>query len=749
MPRFSGETFCSVYRTLRVDHLLSGELDYELLLRNIAIADDESRCKRRRRLREILKQEREGHEIILEFDHDPETDYNYCLMKFQEIKQILMNKENNSSHCRARLLHLGHRLAVIKNHCSGKLAAKCNETYQEVISLFSEYFWNENSFFADDDSCASSGNESPPGAAALRPPPTTSYTGTKPKRMKSKYVTKQDFTSAMKEVADLFKGLTTEFRELKTELQTRKSVSISDFDLSDILIDPIATAGNTRRDEQSVLAVDANTFSRSSTHVTTAISQSIPFPPPTAVPPSEALASAQSAIPKSSESSHNFLNSTNPFLSELTLGFGQTVGPTRSEPMVTFAAPPTASREPAQCLEPRYGSSRVNSTCVNDRNHAEVIQYPRWSEPEAPPPPEPLRPQNTTYNGSCVPALGDHSTFPMPSAYCNFSQGDRRPQAYHSRKVIPVSQWKIHKYKADDQGLGMNEFLENVMQLALSEHVSDEDLFDSAIHLFDGPALSWYTAMRSHGRLRDWNHLVQELKKAFRHPDLDAVLRVKIYQYRQQRHETFQQYYLHMEKLFRSMSVPMSETDKLEVLKMNLRFDYRKLLVGRKITSLQSLVNLGHDLDAADSSAFARVFGNPKKEACALSSSEKGSPQTTRVFTNKQTQPGKPNPFPKHDKNPKANSTPKSKKVDSNSIQHDQVKVTGDQLASKRRPTDSFSKIVNNYRPPPHGECFNCRDDHNTGECPFPRRLFCQICAFPGVEYKNCPFCSKNPPRES
>ena len=149
-----------------------------------------------------------------------------------------------------------------------------------------------------------------------------------------------------------------------------------------------------------------------------------------------------------------------------------------------------------------------------------------------------------------------------------------------------MSQWKIQKYKADDQGLGMNEFLENVTQMAISEHISEAELFDSAIHLFDGSALNWYTAMRSRNNLYDWNHLVQELRQAFRHPDLDAALRVRIYQHRQQRNETFQQYYLQMEKLFRSMSQPMAENDKLEVLKMNLRYDYRKFLVGKTITSL-------------------------------------------------------------------------------------------------------------------------------------------------------------------
>lgn len=753
MPRFSGESFCAMYRTLRVDHLEPGELDYELLLRNIVIADDESRCKRRRRLREVLKQEREGHEHILEFDHDPEVDLNNCLRMVSEIKRILETKGKNSSHCKSRLLHLGHRLTVIRNHCSEELTATCSKAFQDVIALFSEHFWNENSFFADADSSSSSDSESQQGASALKPSSSVPYTGTKPKRPTTKYVSKLDFTSAMKEVADLFSNLTTELKELKTELKSRKASSTSELDISDFLMDALVTSDR-KEGEGNKPATSTLAFSRSSTCVTTAINQSIPYPPPSSTQSTRISQSNQPAVCQ--------LNSTNPFLTDCPQELPPPLEPTRSEPAVTFTIPQGSSRD----VTPHLASvSQPTSTQARWGNPS-VSYYPRWSEPEAPPPPreprveprleprmEPAAEQwhipNATFAQAYPPVPRAQSSLPTVSGSHNYYQGERRQPVFHPRKVIPVSQWKIQKYKADDQGLAMNEFLENVMQMALSEHVSEEELFDSAIHLFDGPALSWYTAMRSQDRLRNWNHLIQELQRAFRHPDLDAVLRVKIYQYRQQRNETFQQYYLHMEKLFRSMSQPMSESDKIEVLKMNLRFDYRKLLVGRRITSIQTLINLGNDLDAADSSAFARVFGNPKKETCALSSG-RFSPQNTRVFSNKHQQMGKNNQHPKQEKNTKAYPNSKSPKAESQTVDRSESKLEKHSSNRESRASkDPFSKLVSNYRPPPQGECFNCRDDHETGSCPLPRRLFCPICAFPGVEYKRCPYCSKNSVRES
>lgn len=760
-----------MYRTLRVDHLEPGELDYELLLRNIAIADDESRCKRRRRLREVLKQEREGHEHILEFDHDPEIDLDHCLIVFQQIKRILESKDKNSSHCKARLLHLGHRLTLIRNHCSEELTAKCSEAYQEVISLFSEHFWSEHSFFADDDSSTSSDSESQQGACALNPS-SVPYTGTKPKRARSKFVTKLDFTSAMKEVADLFSGLTTEIRELKSELKSRKSSTTSELDISDFLVEPLVTSRQ-KIDDTNVPPAAGYPRSRSSTCVTTAINESIPFPAPSSTHSTRISQSNQIPVSK--------LNTTNPFLLDCPMDLPQPIEPTRCEPTVKFTVPQTPIHEGV----PQPASVYQPSGCINSQYNVAASYYPRWSESEAPPPVEHRSVSDATFARSYPTAPLAQSNLPtgtgnlhgyqqerrqpvadatfvrsypnvqiaqsLPTGHGNphFYQEERRQPVVHPRKVIPVSQWKIQKYKADDQGLGMNEFLENVNQMALSEHVSEEDLFDSAIHLFDGPALSWYTAMRSQNRLRDWRHLIQELQKAFRHPDLDAVLRVKIYQYRQQRNETFQQYYLHMEKLFRSMSQPMSEPDKIEVIKMNLRFDYRKLLVGRRITSLQTLINLGNDLDAADSSAFARVFGNPKKETCALTS-DRVSPQHTRVFSNKHQYTGKTNQFTKPDKNSKGYPNSKSAKTEPKNSEQPKAKTEVDPPRREARGAkDPFSKMVSNYRPPPQGECFNCRDDHDTGNCPLPRRLFCPICAFPGVVYKSCPYCSKNSPRES
>lgn len=106
----SGPDFSTLYRGMRVDYLSPEELNYELFLRNIIIGDDQSCCKRRRRLKQIMKNEREGHEFIIHYDQDPEDDLKTCRYLFREHEQTLSKSpsEQVKNTCKARLLHLGH-----------------------------------------------------------------------------------------------------------------------------------------------------------------------------------------------------------------------------------------------------------------------------------------------------------------------------------------------------------------------------------------------------------------------------------------------------------------------------------------------------------------------------------------------------------------------------------------------------------------------------------------------------------------
>ncbi|XP_055544904.1 uncharacterized protein LOC129729990 [Wyeomyia smithii] len=287
-----------------------------------------------------------------------------------------------------------------------------------------------------------------------------------------------------------------------------------------------------------------------------------------------------------------------------------------------------------------------------------------------------------------------------------------------------------------------------VSQLALSEHTSKEELFDSAFHLFSGPALNWFMAMRSSGRLLSWSHLVHELRKTFAHPELDSMIRARLSQRRQQRNETFQDFFYEMESLFRSMINPMSDWEKLDLLKSNLSVDYKKSLLWKTITCLPELIEAGHKIDASTFSLYSKVFGTEKmshaiSEEKPVENIHRGGSQRqafkfqdqAKVFNKVKKDDSK-----KKDPPPDNAQLPREKNQD----QARQSAET-DPREGSSKPTRTLAALLTTHRPPRSYECLYCHQpNHALEQCRNYRGLLCFVCGFKGFDTQNCPFCRKN-----
>lgn len=340
------------------------------------------------------------------------------------------------------------------------------------------------------------------------------------------------------------------------------------------------------------------------------------------------------------------------------------------------------------------------------------------------------------------------STVPMVSGswgigtpYPPLGVQDPFQRSYH-RKSLPVSQWKLEKYAGSDQGLKLNEFLHLVSQLALSENVSESELFDSAFHLFTGPALNWYMSMRSTGRLVNWPHLVFELRKAFVHPELDSLVRARIYQRRQARNETFQDFYYDMDSMFRSMSSPMNEWERVDVLRRNMRSDYKKALLWKPVANLSELLEAGHLIDASNFSLFAKMYGTEKS--------------TNAVTFSNNNREDKKNPRPPQNAKPQEKTYFKDKASFQRKDGHSKVDSkpsSGPTQATKNenpgegssKPKRTLDYLVEGYKPPRDNECLYCRlTNHSLDQCRSQKGLMCLVCGFRGFETQYCPYCKKN-----
>ncbi|XP_062707678.1 eukaryotic translation initiation factor 3 subunit A-like [Aedes albopictus] len=152
-------------------------------------------------------------------------------------------------------------------------------------------------------------------------------------------------------------------------------------------------------------------------------------------------------------------------------------------------------------------------------------------------------------------------------------QRDRRE---HQRplKRIPMSEWRI-KYDGKDGGRRLAEFLKEVKMRRRAEIISDRELFRGAIHLFSGRAKDWFIEGMKNRDFRNWGELKSELKREFLPPDLDFQLEIQATNRRQARGEKFVDYLHDILKRFQSMTRPISERRKFEIIWRNMRFDYK------------------------------------------------------------------------------------------------------------------------------------------------------------------------------
>lgn len=304
---------------------------------------------------------------------------------------------------------------------------------------------------------------------------------------------------------------------------------------------------------------------------------------------------------------------------------------------------------------------------------------------------------------------------------------------FSSNKSLPVSKWSLTKYDGEDQGLKLNEFLEYVHALSVAEHVGEIELFESAVHLFKGPALNWYMTMRTTGRLVNWQHLVFELRRTFMHPDLDALIKMKIYQRRQQKNESFNEFYYEMERLFRTMSMQIAEFEKVQIIQQNMRIDYKKQLNFLPIADLESLVAAGQKVDALNFSAYNKVFGSEKSVHIVDEDSSQGKP----------TQKGAKSKNKSFSQDPSCAVNNISQPSSSNSVQSRQP--VNAQSGSFQRVVTTLETLIDKHRRPPSNSCFNCgKFGHRSSFCPLPRGVLCDNCGFRGYPTNNCPFCTKN-----
>jgi hypothetical protein len=176
-------------------------------------------------------------------------------------------------------------------------------------------------------------------------------------------------------------------------------------------------------------------------------------------------------------------------------------------------------------------------------------------------------------------------------------------------KGIKVEKWGF-RYSSTG-GLSLVEFLRRVDRYKETQNVSERDLVRKAFFLFEGVALDWYDENRS--KFQTWEQVTDGLRRAFVSEDNDYLVRKKCESRIQQKHETFEVFHAQMSKLFKGLSYKLSEKEKFEILKRNVKPSHRIGVALMKIENLDELKDACRRLDSLDNSLYSLATDVPNQ----------------------------------------------------------------------------------------------------------------------------------------
>lgn len=256
------------------------------------------------------------------------------------------------------------------------------------------------------------------------------------------------------------------------------------------------------------------------------------------------------------------------------------------------------------------------------------------------------------------------------------------------RKKIPVMRWDLH-FTGGAQDMSLESFLERIKELQIARNVSQDELWDSAVDLFQGDALIWFRSVRR--RVNSWDALVEELRGEFRPLNYDERLWDEIRERTQGEGERVGVFLAVMDNLLNRLSYKISEDEKLRIIQRNLQPYYIERLSTHEIRSIIELRTIGRKLEQ----------GRQEAEAYRPPPTRGGLLEPDLSFRSQNTR-----------------SKPRIDAVE-----------TGDDDHRKRRPF----------------LCWNCQGGgHRWTHCPEARTLFCFGCGNKGKQISTCPRCQES-----
>ena len=173
-------------------------------------------------------------------------------------------------------------------------------------------------------------------------------------------------------------------------------------------------------------------------------------------------------------------------------------------------------------------------------------------------------------------------------------------------KSVPVYKWGL-KFSGDVKDMSVGAFLERVEELSVARGISKDELLASAFDLFSGRALCWYRGIKP--MVDTWDMLKSELRAQFQPSDYDFHLMDEIRKRTQGKGESMGIYLSVMNNLFARLSKPLTEEDKLQIMRRNIHPLYHDKFALVEVNTQTDLLKFGRKIEEAE--AARKAFAPP------------------------------------------------------------------------------------------------------------------------------------------
>ncbi|XP_055613322.1 uncharacterized protein LOC129759817 [Uranotaenia lowii] len=177
-------------------------------------------------------------------------------------------------------------------------------------------------------------------------------------------------------------------------------------------------------------------------------------------------------------------------------------------------------------------------------------------------------------------------------------QQQQAPYREEPVRRIPkgIHNWPF-KFRGQQDTTSLNVFLDRVEAFASSENLDQETLLANIKHLLEKTAQDWYTRAFVEGRLTSWEEFKREIRKEFLPGSYSQILRLEASYRFQGQNESFADFHRDISMLFRFITPPISEEDKIFIMKKNMCVDYAIIVAAANPTSVAELVKICSSYD--------------------------------------------------------------------------------------------------------------------------------------------------------